>query len=367
MDKQGSTFYFRVVLERQADSQSFGDQYNLSELAQSCPQPLVIVEQHCVQKAWKCILESIGIKKPQCMTFAQAVQYFKEDEKELPTAIIMDVDLQTIEELGPNPTSSQIALDALQRWFGHSISELPTLCVSDVRSRRLPPPAATTTLAAPSAEKHQVPTELVPTPPEQKADPFESHSQKRISLSRPFKNSSLIEALHRLFNTLSLSRNGSQKVVDSSSETPRPLSSCFSDIKTLLVDDNPINRKVVSKMLTRIGLQPQIAQNGREACEAIAAAKDKQAAFDLVFMDVWMPEMNGLEAAAKIRKELALSPTQPYIVAMTACVMPGDKEKCMDAGMNAYISKPIRKEELEAAVHTFTQIVSSCNASEATL
>lgn len=80
-----------------------------------------------------------------------------------------------------------------------------------------------------------------------------------------------------------------------------------------------------------------------------------QEPFDLVFMDIWMPEMNGLEAAEKIRREIATSAVHPYIIALTACVMPGDREKSIQAGMNGYISKPIRKEELEASIHTFTQ------------
>ncbi|OAC99609.1 Ssk1 response regulator, partial [Mucor lusitanicus CBS 277.49] len=120
--------------------------------------------------------------------------------------------------------------------------------------------------------------------------------------------------------------------------------------KTLVVDDNPINLKVLSRMLAHIGIQSQTASNGREACDMIA--KD---AFDLVFMDIWMPEMNGLEAAEKIRRDMATSPVHPYIIALTACVMPGDREKCIQAGMNGYVSKPIRKEELEASIHTFTQ------------
>ncbi|CAO3564818.1 unnamed protein product [Mortierella alpina] len=77
--------------------------------------------------------------------------------------------------------------------------------------------------------------------------------------------------------------------------------------------------------------------------------------YDLIFLDVWMPKMNGLDASAYIRKNLSGdTPDRPYIIAMTACVMPGDREKCIAAGMNDYISKPLRKEELEQVLRVFT-------------
>ncbi|KAG9065546.1 hypothetical protein KI688_001834 [Linnemannia hyalina] len=77
--------------------------------------------------------------------------------------------------------------------------------------------------------------------------------------------------------------------------------------------------------------------------------------YDLIFMDIWMPKMNGLDASGYIRKNLSgNTPDRPYIIAMTACVMPGDREKCIASGMNDYISKPLRKEELEQCLRLFT-------------
>src|SRR5204862_1630577 len=88
-----------------------------------------------------------------------------------------------------------------------------------------------------------------------------------------------------------------------------------------------------------------VANNGREALAAL-----KQAAFDLVLMDVQMPEMNGLEATAEIRKqEPKTSPRLP-IIALTAHAMKGDEERCLAAGMDAYVAKPLRVEELFAAI-----------------
>ncbi|CAO3575968.1 unnamed protein product [Absidia cylindrospora] len=133
----------------------------------------------------------------------------------------------------------------------------------------------------------------------------------------------------------------------------------MANINALLVDDNPVNQKVLARMLSRIGLVCKTAQDGQEACDMIRKARYEDGnPVDLVFMDIWMPRMNGLEASAVIRKDLSDSSVQPYIIAMTACVMPGDREKCIQSGMNAYVSKPVRKPELEAAIHTFTQTLS---------
>ncbi|ORZ27507.1 histidine kinase-like ATPase [Lobosporangium transversale] len=129
-------------------------------------------------------------------------------------------------------------------------------------------------------------------------------------------------------------------------------------VRVLVVDDNPVNLKVVSKMLARLGVKPDEANNGQEAVELIEKNNDGQKHFvpyDLIFMDIWMPKMNGLDASVYIRKHLSGGTSdRPYIIAMTACVMPGDREKCIAAGMNDYISKPLRKEELEQCLRIFT-------------
>jgi signal transduction histidine kinase/HPt (histidine-containing phosphotransfer) domain-containing protein len=114
----------------------------------------------------------------------------------------------------------------------------------------------------------------------------------------------------------------------------------------LVVDDNAINTKVAARILHQLGYQPEVATNGLEAVKLI----EKQP-FDLVFMDVMMPEMDGFEATRHIRKIQTdgqhghLRP-QITIVAMTAHAMPGDREKCLAAGMDDYLAKPIRPKEV---------------------
>lgn len=110
-------------------------------------------------------------------------------------------------------------------------------------------------------------------------------------------------------------------------------------LQILIAEDNIINQKIAIKILTRLGYHPGVANNGKEAVEMTMAGK-----YDIILMDVQMPEMNGLEATREIRKTSL--ETQPVIMAMTANVMQGDRDACLQAGMDDYISKPINLEEL---------------------
>jgi CheY-like chemotaxis protein len=113
-------------------------------------------------------------------------------------------------------------------------------------------------------------------------------------------------------------------------------------LRILLAEDNLVNQKVAIKMLERLGYTADVAADGREVLAALESRP-----YDVVLMDVQMPEMDGLEATRSIRSTAC---HQPYIIAMTAHAMKGDREECLDAGMNDYISKPVRIEELKAAL-----------------
>jgi signal transduction histidine kinase/CheY-like chemotaxis protein len=109
-------------------------------------------------------------------------------------------------------------------------------------------------------------------------------------------------------------------------------------LRILVAEDNLINQKIAIKVLTKLGYQPALACNGKEVMEMVG-----QENYDIILMDVQMPEMNGLEATKMIRICLE---TQPVIIAMTANVMQGDRDECIQAGMDDYISKPIDLKEL---------------------
>jgi len=104
-----------------------------------------------------------------------------------------------------------------------------------------------------------------------------------------------------------------------------------------------MNQKLALRLLKNMGLAADLATNGLEAVEAIGRQP-----YDVVLMDVQMPDMDGLEATRRIRA--ARPATRPWIVALTANAMEGDRERCLAAGMDAYLSKPIRPEALAAAL-----------------
>lgn len=110
----------------------------------------------------------------------------------------------------------------------------------------------------------------------------------------------------------------------------------------LVVEDNLVNQKVVLILLERLGLKAQVANNGKEAVAAVSTHK-----FSVILMDCHMPEMDGFEATVAIRKLEALSGTYTPIIAVTALAMAGDRERCIAAGMDDYISKPIDKDLLK--------------------
>jgi len=119
----------------------------------------------------------------------------------------------------------------------------------------------------------------------------------------------------------------------------------------LLAEDNKVNQKLAFRMLEKMGHKIEIANNGRETIE-----KFKNNHFDLILMDVQMPEMDGFEATRKIREMEQSTQDHIPIIALTAYAMKGDREKCLAMGMDAYLSKPIKPNELKNAINNFVTI-----------
>jgi CheY-like chemotaxis protein len=118
-------------------------------------------------------------------------------------------------------------------------------------------------------------------------------------------------------------------------------------LRVLLAEDNVVNQVLASRLLEKYGHTVVVASNGRKALEALENQK-----FDFVVMDVSMPEMDGFEAAAAIRAREGGTGSHIPIIAMTAHAMKGDRERCLAAGMDAYVSKPIQASELFQAIKT---------------
>jgi CheY-like chemotaxis protein len=108
-----------------------------------------------------------------------------------------------------------------------------------------------------------------------------------------------------------------------------------------VAEDNAVNQRLIARLLEKRGHSVVLAQNGREALEAL----DKQR-FDIVLMDGQMPEMDGFEATRLIREKEKASGTHVPIIALTAHAMQGDKERCLACGMDGYVPKPIKLEDL---------------------
>lgn len=120
----------------------------------------------------------------------------------------------------------------------------------------------------------------------------------------------------------------------------RPAADTASDtLRVLVADDNPTNRKVAQAFLERLGCVVDLVVNGREACDAVG-----DGVYDLVFMDCQMPELDGYAATREIRRREG--ETRLPIVAMTASAMEGDREKCLAAGMDDYVTKPVKRDVL---------------------
>jgi PAS domain S-box-containing protein len=157
-------------------------------------------------------------------------------------------------------------------------------------------------------------------------------------LAKPLKQSLLFDTLISLFDPA--------RVLHPTMPTPVSFDSelgVHHPLRILLAEDNAINQKLAMRLLQQIGYRADLAANGFETIDAL-----ERQTYDVILMDVQMPELDGLEATRNIRK-LALV-TQPHIIAMTANAMEGDREACLAAGMDDYISKPIRVPDLQEAL-----------------
>lgn len=159
----------------------------------------------------------------------------------------------------------------------------------------------------------------------------------RGTVYKPARRRPLLETLTRALG---------KDPVESSAPASREFNLLSQDkqLRILVADDSPVNQKVTRAMLQRMGYTPKLASNGEETLKAL-----EQEPFDLLFLDVHMPVMDGYQAAREIRRRYEGRP-RPHIVALTASALPGDRELCLEAGMDDYVSKPVRPRDLESAI-----------------
>ncbi len=164
-------------------------------------------------------------------------------------------------------------------------------------------------------------------------------------LVKPIEQSQLFEAMARTLRGVQ--------------PAPAPVPSCRTGVergarslRILLAEDNVINQRLAARLLEKMGHQPLVANNGREAVEAL-----ERESFDLVIMDVSMAEMDGFEATAAIREREQGSGRHIPIIAMTAHAIKGDRERCLASGMDGYVSKPVHPSKLSEEIERLARMV----------
>jgi signal transduction histidine kinase/CheY-like chemotaxis protein/HPt (histidine-containing phosphotransfer) domain-containing protein len=157
-------------------------------------------------------------------------------------------------------------------------------------------------------------------------------------LVKPVRQIELREAIQK---ALAANQEASRPIRARTGETQAPVR----PMRVLLAEDNPVNQRVAMRLLTTRGHHVTVVDNGRAAVDAVG-----REVFDVVLMDVQMPEMGGLEATAAIRAREAQTGGHIRIVAMTAHALMGDRERCLEAGMDGYLAKPVDRLQLYAAV-----------------
>ncbi|MDD2338440.1 MAG: response regulator, partial [Geobacteraceae bacterium] len=165
-------------------------------------------------------------------------------------------------------------------------------------------------------------------------------------LTKPVKQSALLDAIMTVLGTTE------PEGIDAPLITQYTLREEHHPLRVLLAEDNEVNRKIALGMLEKRGHTVVTAENGKETLAALEAQVGHP--FDLILMDVQMPEMDGLEATARIRENEKGSERHVPIIALTAHAMKGDREACLAAGMDGYISKPLKAEEL---VKTMEEVI----------
>jgi GAF domain-containing protein/CheY-like chemotaxis protein len=157
-------------------------------------------------------------------------------------------------------------------------------------------------------------------------------------VTKPIKASPLHAAVAAVLGSaIEETTDATSSALDEDLATRHPL-------RILLAEDNVVNQKLATRLLERLGYRADVVANGVEALEAL-----ERQTYDLLLSDVQMPEMDGLEATRRIIQRWPAG-ERPWIVAMTAEAMSGDRERCLEAGMNDYLAKPIRVDELVAAI-----------------
>ena len=188
-------------------------------------------------------------------------------------------------------------------------------------------------------------------------------------LTKPVRQSDLLDAIVAVMSAGSVEKADNISAKDAQPPMEAASSSRKSrSLRILLAEDNAVNQKLAVRLLEKRGHVVVVAHNGREAVEAFERESGRDVGFDLILMDIQMPEMGGLEATERIREREHVRGRRIPIIAMTAHAMKGDRETCLEAGMDGYVAKPIHPQALFEAIeqllpHTHNTNLERCEDS----
>ena len=277
--------------------------------------------------------------------------HIPKDLKDLTVLIVDDnkssryVNQVMIESFGFNTfeaTSGKHCLQILEHWDSYGKGKSLDLILMDWMMPEMD--GIETTIKIKQLKKYNhVPVFMISAFGDEKVIKKQSSFKYDAFLSKPIKQSTLFDAIMQAFDKLDSFSNAENK---NTPDQQNLLDEKWKKVRLLLVEDNFINQKVATEILEQAGIQVDLANNGKEALDAIS-----NKTYDINLMDMQMPVMDGLESTRKIRENFSLE--QLPIIAMTANAMKGDKEKCIESGMNDYITKPIKQDVLFSVLDTF--------------
>ncbi|WP_291328863.1 response regulator [Desulfovibrio sp. UCD-KL4C] len=290
---KGSTFFFKISPKRVPDT--LPSEYLLPQKLQNSP-VLIVDDNPAVRSVISRYLEQFGFNPETCPSAEEALEKIEQKADTPYKLILMDLILPRM--------NGDEASKIIRKTY--SAEELPILMVTTVDLNNA-------LIKADTAGISKV-------------------------LPKPLKQSTLFDAVMETFGYY----HYAQKIIEPQNIAEK----LFKGFKALLVEDNVINQQVAYHILIETGLAIETADNGLEAVKKIEKNN-----YDLILMDIQMPEMDGYEATRVIRDRL--KKTNLPIIAMTAHAMRGDKEKCLQAGMNDYIPKPIDKNQMMSVIKTY--------------
>ncbi len=301
---KGSTFHFTLRLKK--SNKAIKKSYMSSRIPELTDKKVLIVDDNSTNiKILTHQFSNWGMKADSATRGKKALQKITKDDYDL---VIMDYEM-------PEMNGLEVVKE-IRKY--KSKEELPVLLASSIN------------------------TELID---EKKDDYFNGNFMK------PIKHSQLFDVLLKVLDVdlIDVKADTDKKRVKTRSVTGAKLSDDF-PLQILVAEDNAVNQKLALLTLANMGYRADIAGNGLEAVEAVNRQN-----YDLVFMDVQMPEMDGLEATKEIIKHKG--DKRPRIIAMTANAMQGDKERCLAAGMDDYIPKPINLEVVAGSIKKWGKLI----------